>query len=116
MADLQADTTVRGSNGRYTATLSDDWEVWGPNGGYLSSVALRAAGAHGSLPRPASYNGHFLNVASFGDVEIDVRTLRSSRRAESLHVSMRQGDVAILEALVWLTRERDGLVHDVGVM
>jgi acyl-CoA thioesterase II len=115
MGDLEKDTAVEGANGHYVATLSPDWEIWGPNGGYVAAVALRAAGAHSQHPRPASVLCHFLNVATFDQVEINVETLRGSRRAESMRVSMIQGDRRILEALVWAVDEGlTGLEHDVA--
>ena len=59
MGDLERDTRLVGEKGRYTATLSRDWEIWGPNGGYLAAIALRAAGAEAAIQRPASFTGHF---------------------------------------------------------
>src|SRR5882672_5576315 len=98
MGDLAVDTKVTGSVGRYSARLSRDWEIWGPNGGYLASIALRAAGEHSRFGRPASIAGHFLGVAGFDtDVILEVKTLRTTKRAESIRVSMRQGSNAIFE-------------------
>ena len=54
MGDFALDTAVSGEDGRYTATLSHDWEIWGPNGGYVAAIALRAAGAHSRFDRPAT--------------------------------------------------------------
>ena len=46
MGDLAADTAVEPlGDGRYRASVSRDWEIWGPMGGYIASIALRAAGA-----------------------------------------------------------------------
>src|SRR5436190_7002460 len=45
VGDLAHDTDVVGSDGRYTATVSGDWEIWGPMGGYVAAIALRAAAA-----------------------------------------------------------------------
>ena len=42
MGELSADTAVDGTDGVYSARLSSDWEIWGPNGGYVASVAMRA--------------------------------------------------------------------------
>lgn len=113
MGDLSVDTAVHGGDGRYEATLSADWEIWGPNGGYVAAVALRAAGAHTRLPLPASLACHFLGVADFGTVTVDVETLRSGRRAESLRVSMVQDGRRILDGLVWAVDDGlDGLEHD----
>ena len=113
MGDLAADTALSGGDGRFTATLSADWEIWGPNGGYLAAVALRAAGAHSGLERPASLLCHVLGVAGFADVQLEATTLRRSRRAESTRVSMTQDGAPVLEALVWsVAGGIDGLVHD----
>ncbi len=101
MGDLEQDTAVNGDDGHYVATLSQDWEIWGPNGGYVAAVALRAAGAHSRHPKPASLLCHFLDVATFAEVDLKVETLRESRRTESMRVSMTQRGHRILEALVW---------------
>lgn len=101
MGDLEKDTAVEGGNGHYRATLSRDWEIWGPNGGYIASILLRAGGAHSGLPRPASMTLHFLGAARFEEVELETVTLRAGKRSHSVRVSMRQGDHAIAEALVW---------------
>ncbi len=109
MGDLAEDTEVSGSDGRYRARLSDDWEIWGPCGGYVAAVLLRAAGEHTPLRRPATLACHFLGVAAFDDVEIEITTLRSTRRTESVRVSMRQGDGPVAEAIVWcVVRDLDG--------
>ena len=42
MGDLAVDTAIEPlGDDRYQATLSREWAVWGPNGGYLASIALR---------------------------------------------------------------------------
>ena len=104
MGDLEVDTrveTIGDDGGRYRAKLSPDWAIWGPNGGYVVSVALRAAGARLGRARPASIVAHILGVAAFDEVDLDVTLLRTSRYASSARVSMRQGDRPIVEALVW---------------
>ena len=112
MGDLAADTAVEGEGGRYQAELSRDWEIWGPNGGYLAAIALRAAGASTPLRRPATFTCHYLGVADFEHVDLLVEPIRESKRAASLRVSMRQHDRPILEAMVWVVGELDGLHHD----
>ena len=101
VGDLAADTEVTGADGRYRARLSPDWEIWGPCGGYIAAVLLRAAGAHTALRRPATLACHFLGVAAFEDVDLEVETLRATRRTESLRVSMRQDEAPIAEAILW---------------
>ena len=57
MGDRSLDTALEGGDGRYRAHLSPDWAIWGPNGGYLAVVALRAAGREAQVQRPASFPG-----------------------------------------------------------
>jgi acyl-CoA thioesterase-2 len=113
MGDLAIDTAVEGRDGRYTARLSRDWEIWGPNGGYVAAIALRAAGAHSRFDRPASLVGHFLGVGDF-DVphDIETATLREAKRAQSTRVSMTQSGQPIFDAMVWSVGDVSGLEHD----
>jgi acyl-CoA thioesterase len=112
VGNLDEDTAVEGGEGRYRARLSPDWEIWGPNGGYVASVALRAAAAASRFDRPASFMGHFLSTAAFDTVDLEVTPLRQAKRAESLRVSMTQEGRPVLEALVWLVDDVQGLEHD----
>ncbi len=114
MGDFERDTAVEGSNGCYTARLSRDWEIWGPNGGYVAAIALRAAGRDARFRRPATFTGHFLSVGEFDSVDLRVETLRQAKRAASLRVSMSQGNRRLLEALVWVVDDVPGLEHDVA--
>ncbi len=116
MGDLAIDTMVEGGDGRYTAAVSRDWEIWGPNGGFIAALALRAAGAHSRFDRPASLVGHFLGVADFDAVDMTVTTLRAAKRAESMRVSMAQDGKPIFEAMVWAVGDVAGLEHDVTSM
>src|SRR5436190_8387303 len=117
MGDLAIDTAVEGRDGRYTARLSRDWEIWGPNGGYVAAIAMRAAGAHSRFDRPASLVGHFLGVGDF-DVPLDIETttLREAKRAQSTRVSMTQSDQPIFDAMVWSVGDVSGLEHDFAPM
>lgn len=109
---LDVDTAVEAlGDGSFRAELSRDWEIWGPNGGYLAVIALRAAGAATRLRRPVSFGAHFLGVAEFAPVRLTVRRVRETKRVASLAVSMAQDDRPILEALVWVTGVGDGLEH-----
>ena len=115
MGDLEVDTRVEAvGDGHYRAKLSPDWQIWGPNGGYVASVALRAAGAATGRARPASIVASFPAVAAFDAVDLDVAILRTARYATAARVSLRQGDRIILEALVWGVDPGDmTLEHDV---
>ena len=114
MGDFEVDTRldpVDPEAGRFRARLSRDWEIWGPNGGYVAAIALRAAGLVARIPRPASFSGHFLRVADFAPVDVEVAPLQRGRRAESLRVSMRQEGRPVFEALVRTAAEGAGLAH-----
>jgi acyl-CoA thioesterase len=115
VGDLEEDTAVEGADGEWTARLSADWEIWGPNGGYLAAVALRVAGAHSGLQRPASLACQYLGGARFEALRLTTRTLRASRRAESVEVIATQGGRTVLAALVWVVADDlAGLTCDAG--
>ena len=79
MGDLATDTTVEQTDAStFTCDLSPDWEIWGPNGGYLAAVALRAAG-HGQRTRPPGVDQRTLRRRRAQ------RTGRHRRRGESAH-------------------------------
>ncbi|HVE63252.1 MAG TPA: thioesterase family protein [Mycobacteriales bacterium] len=119
MGELARDTTVTGGAGRYGARLAPDWSFLTPNGGYLASIALRAAAAEISDVglAPASLMCHFLGVAS-PDAEVDlvVEPLRLARRARSVRVRMSEGERPIVEQLVWFVDEVPGIEHDFSAM
>ena len=112
MGDLDADTRLAGGEGHYTTSLSTDWKIWGPNGGYVAAIALRAAGLESRLPRPASFSCQFLEAGAFEQADVRVEALRRGRAAEALSVSLEQSGRRLLSAQVWTVGKLDGLVHD----
>ena len=125
MGDLATDTQVSpierdpaehpGVSLRLRANLSRDWEIWGPNGGYVAAVSLRAAGCAARIRRPATFHMHFLRVAEFGPVELDVTVVQAGRRAESIRVSMSQEGRLIVVGMLRTALAGDGLLHDTAV-
>jgi len=112
VGDFEIDTRLEELEaGHFRATLSPDWEIWGPNGGYVAAIALRAAGRVSHVPRPASFSGHFLRVAAFAPVDVLVVPLHLGRRSESLRVSIAQDGKRVLEALVRTAADGPGLEH-----
>ncbi|MBD0338043.1 MAG: thioesterase family protein [Thermoleophilia bacterium] len=111
MADFGLDSAVSGADGRHGATLSEAWEIWGPQGGYVAAVALRAAGLEAAFPRPASLACQFLRPAQVGPAEVRVESLRGTRRAEALRATVLQEGEPILTALVWTVALLEGLDH-----
>jgi acyl-CoA thioesterase II len=110
-SDLEHATRVEGDDGRYLARLSEDWEIWGPNGGYLATIALRAAGMLAQIRQPASFYCHFLSSPAFDVVQLDVRALKQGRRAESFAVEMTQERKPILHALIKTAADAPGYSH-----
>ena len=102
-----------GEPDRLTADLSPSWAVWGPNGGYLAAIALRAAMARSRAARPASFQAHFLSVGEFAPVDLRVSSLGGGKRAESLRVEVAQGGRLLLVAGVWMVSDGlQGYAHD----
>jgi acyl-CoA thioesterase-2 len=114
MGDFEIDTAIEGKAGRYRAVLSEDWDIWGPNGGYLATIALRAAGREAQVQRPSSFSAHFLSVARFAPVDVEVEVLRRGRSTESFRVSVSQQGKPIIVAMVRTAAEGPGLEHDVA--
>jgi len=113
VGDFARDTRVEAVEGtRFRASLHPDWEIWGPNGGYLAAIALRAAGAVARVQRPVAFYAHFLSVARFDEVSLEVVPLRQGRRAESLRVSLSQRGKPVLEGLLKTASEGPGLEHE----
>jgi acyl-CoA thioesterase len=97
------------------ATLSPEWAVWGPHGGYLAAIALRAAMARSRLPRPASFQCNFLSSGAFAPVELRVRSLGGGKRAESLSVAVLQAGRLLASATAWMVDDGlEGFEHDFG--
>jgi len=114
VGDLELDSRVTVvDEGRLTATPSADWKIWGPMGGYIAAIALRAAAT--AVPdglRPASFTCQFLAPARFEPVDLMLDLRRSSRRAASVSVSITQDGSPILDAQTWFAAEADLLEHD----
>lgn len=78
----------------------------------MAAIALRAAGAEAEIRRPASFAAHYLSVAKFEPVDLEVCLLKRGRKSEAFRVSMTQKGKPILEALVRTGAEQEGLRHD----
>ena len=113
VGDFGEDTTVSGSEGQYHANVSRDWEIWGPMGGYVAAMALRAAAAEVLPPfEPASFTCQFLSSAKFEPVDIAVEIRRRSRRAAAVSVRITQNSTPILDAQVWFSIPSEVVRYD----
>ncbi len=109
--NLERATHLDGEDGRYVAHLSEQWEIWGPNGGYLAAIALRAVGEVAQIASPRSFYCHFLSSPAFEPVQVKVTGLKQGRRAESFSVTMSQDGKAILQALAKTAADAPGYSH-----
>ena len=112
MGDFEHDTRVQKTDNGYTAEISKDWEIWGPSGGYVASIALRAAGAAATIKRPVTFHGHYLRVARFDRVHLAVDVTHRGLRSESLRVRMLQDDKLIFEGALRTSAICEGLSYD----
>ena len=113
MGDIERQTAVEPmGDGRFAAMVHADWEIWGPCGGYVAALALRAAGAASHLARPASFFCHYLSVASFAPVDLVVTPLRTGRTVLAQRVAISQDGRPVLDAMVWSVGEVEGLEHE----
>lgn len=93
------------------ATLSPKWEIWGPNGGYLSAIALRAVQAIApSGHRPASISCQFLAAGKFVETAVDVKAIKKGRSTCCYNVGLSQGERLLFQAQVWTTDRNEGPV------
>lgn len=109
MGDFREDTTLRPAADGFAVELSRDWEIWGPNGGYLSAIALRAAGA--AAPeghRPCGYACQFLARGESGPAQVRVKARVSGRQVACFDVELSQGERVLLTASVWTTSRVEG--------
>lgn len=114
MGDFGIDTAIDAQgDGRYRATLSRDWEIWGPMGGSIAAIVTRVVGAEATLARPASFFCHYLRPARFGEIELTLSPLRRGRSAESLRVVVTQDDHEIMDATVCVVADNEGLEHEI---
>ena len=110
MHDFDAETAVAAAgDGRWTATVSDRWNVGkAPNGGYLAAIganALAAALPHGD---PFSVTTHFLRVPVPGPVEISVEIIRAGRSHSTGQAQLHQEGKEIARTIA-VFGELDGL-------
>lgn len=96
------DTAVREEGGALLAEIHRRWDIWGPNGGYLAAIALRAAGLRaGTDQRPAGISCQYLRRGRFGPARLDVEPLKAGRSASCFVVTMLQEGERTLTAQVW---------------
>lgn len=109
MLGLSHATEVIENGDRFAATLHPNWEIWGPNGGYLSAVALRAAGRVAPEGhRPVTYSCQYLFSPKSGAVDLEVDTVKLGRSSACITIRMLQSARTALQAQIWTTNRNEG--------
>lgn len=113
-ADFEQATRLQPlGEGRWSADLPESWGLWSPAGGFITTLALRAAGEASQLPRPASMSCHFLRMGKYAPAEVRTETVKAGKRSELLKVELVQEGKTLLICHVWtVPDELPGLVHD----
>ena len=107
MSSFQHATAVTRAEGGYAAILDPAWEIWGPAGGYVAAIALRAVGlAAPAGHRPATLAGQFIGRASAGPVAVVVEPLKAGASA-LWRVALEQSGRSFFVAHLWTTTRRD---------
>lgn len=111
MGKLRHATALRRVGDELLVDLDPEWEGWGPAGGYLAAIALRATGETVSEHhRPLSLQAQFLFRAERGTATVRVDVLKSGSSAMS-NVSLSQSGRVFFQAQVWTTTKTQGPEH-----
>jgi acyl-CoA thioesterase II len=112
MAGFVRATSVVADGAICAASIDSDWFIWGPFGGYLAALSLRAMAACSAHKRPATFSCQFLNVGRPGPITIAVERVKQGRKAECLRASVKQDGVPLVEAQAWIVAAAfSGLEH-----
>ena len=102
MGNLLRDTELTAfGHGQFTIELHRDWSIWGPVGGYLAAVAIRAASQVSSMERPASIHIQFHRTATYSESVVTAQAVARGRQAEAVRVEMTQRGRSIFTASLW---------------
>jgi hypothetical protein len=100
---LEAATRLKTTGTGLALTLDPAWEIWGPAGGYLAAIALRAVGEQAEArQRPITLTGQFVGVAKPGQLEVAVEVLKPGGAA-LYAVRLSQDGRLIFLAQIWTT-------------
>ena len=82
MSEFAEATAVEAvGDGIYAGEIKPGWDIMGKaNGGYLLSMAARAAAQTAQRPDPVTVTAHYLRPAKPGPVRIETQLLRSGRQ------------------------------------
>ncbi|GAB1258524.1 hypothetical protein NBRC116494_30260 [Aurantivibrio plasticivorans] len=96
------------ADGLFECHIHEDWKVYGPDGGYITSILLRAVGQVSEHPFPISYFGQYLRVADFGKAQVKVECIKRGRQASAYEAQLFRNDKLVHKALVWTGIHKQG--------
>lgn len=110
MAGLVSATKLTPSEAGWSVALDPAWDIWGPAGGYLAAIALRAVREQAPIGhRPVTLTGQFVRVAKAGTLDVTINPIKSGASALN-SVRLSQDDQLIFQAQIWTTTRRDASV------
>jgi len=85
----EATAVAETGGGSYSGEIQPGWDIMSnANGGYLLSIAARAAAHAADRPDPVSVTAHYLRPGKVGPVSIETDLLRSGRRFSVVRSTM----------------------------
>ena len=114
---LETETAVTRDGAVWRGELGEDWQIWGPMGGVVSGLALRAVLADAELDAlaPVSAYARFVDQVHPGPVEVTPRWIRRGKRVSYASAELRQaGEVRLALDLVLARGLRDRVRHERG--
>jgi acyl-CoA thioesterase len=107
MAGLIEATALIVDGDRCQVQLDPGWDIWGPAGGYIAAIALRAAGAHAAPGhRPLTLTGQFVRVAKPGLLDVEVVPVKSGGTA-LFAITLSQAGQPVFLAQVWTSARNE---------
>jgi acyl-CoA thioesterase II len=108
MALLAEASTVKHTPDGLTSAFDPEWNIWGPVGGYVAAIALRAVGAVAPPDhRPVSLSCLFISRGENVSVEIAVEPIKTGSTA-FWSVTLSQSGKTVLRAQICTTAKTDG--------
>jgi acyl-CoA thioesterase len=84
----------------WSGEIQPDWDIGGKaDGGYVLSIAARAAAEAAGRPDPVTITAHFLSPATPGPVRVEARVLRQGRRFTAVRATLDSADGPVLALL-----------------
>ena len=106
--NLQDATRVDRVDQNFKAMIDPEWCVWGPVGGYIAAIAMRAVGLVALADqRPVTLSCQFLSKGNPGEIEVIVEPIKVGSTC-FFNVRLVQRSETFLQAQICTTAKIDG--------